>query len=320
MYNNSERSTNHIDVDSTMGNFKHLFDCNLYGYYVESICEHGFKKGYLRFTLFFANPFDPKISSHAPDQWPCKEELDGFKNISEIEQTIKRKNIKVVTLLYKDGCNYEEPSLLKKLLLGRSTYLPNINDLKDNSLLYKVSFDIPTDVIADYITVDKISMNDDGSFVKEINLYTPDKSKFLVETLFHKLNRVESLITEMQCIISEITKHPEIYKKRHDYQLTNTQFDGFWQDCHNSDEERRTVKGYNIENAEYLLNNAKKSFETMREVIYNARHLDIIAEPKESEFTKCSHDICKRPAEKNSRYCNKCIQLPTEKCNFCENE
>ena len=31
---------------------------------------------------------------------------------------------------------------------------------------------------------------------------------------------------------------------------------------------------------------------------------------------KCSHDKCKRIARGNS-YCNKCIQLNTEMCNYC---
>jgi len=283
MYNSSERSTNHIDVDSTMGNFRYLFDLRLYGYYFGD--ENGWysKPGYLKFTLFFANPFDPKISSHKASEWPCKEELDGFKDIKEFEQEIKRKNIQIVTLEYKHGSNYEPPGLLESVITGRHSYLPYIEDLKDNSLLYKVSFDIPVDAIAKYITVDKIMMNDDGSFAKEINLYSPSEDKFLVETLFHKLNRVESILTEMEDIVKEIRSHPEIYEKPHEYKLTNTKFDRFWEDCHNSDEKRRVFDGYNMKNAGSLLNDSKKSFEKMRETMFSARHLDIIAEPKDSK-------------------------------------
>lgn len=32
---------------------------------------------------------------------------------------------------------------------------------------------------------------------------------------------------------------------------------------------------------------------------------------------KCKHDKCKRKAKDNG-YCEKCIQLNTEECNFCK--
>jgi hypothetical protein len=283
MYNCSERSVNHIDVYSTMGNFRDLFDLRLYGYYFERGCGYYDKPGYLKFTLFFANPFDPKISYHKASEWPCKEELDGFKDVKEFEQEIKRKNIQIVTLEYKNGNQYEDPGILEMMLTGRTSYLPQINDLKENSLLYKVSFNIPVEAIADYITVDKIKMNDDGSFAKEINLYSPSKDTFLVETLFHRLNRVESILTEMEDIVGEIRSHPEIYEKSHVYELTNTPYDKYWKDCHDKDEIRRTVDGRNMENAEFLLNESKESFEKMREILSSARYLDIITEPKEQK-------------------------------------
>lgn len=34
-------------------------------------------------------------------------------------------------------------------------------------------------------------------------------------------------------------------------------------------------------------------------------------------MTKCSHDSCKNNAVNGSEYCNRCIQLPTKLCNFC---
>lgn len=34
-------------------------------------------------------------------------------------------------------------------------------------------------------------------------------------------------------------------------------------------------------------------------------------------MTKCSHDSCENNAETGSEYCNRCIQLPTKLCNFC---
>jgi hypothetical protein len=283
MYNCSERSTNHIDVDSTIGNFRHLFDLKLYGYYFEEGCGYYDKPGYLKFTLFFANPFDPKIRDNEANKWPCKEELDGFKDIKEFEQEIKRKNIQIVTLEYKDGRCYEDPGILEKMITGRNSYLPHIEDLKDNSLLYKVSFDIPVDAIANYVTVDKILMNDDGGFAKEINLYSPSKDTFLVETLFRKLNRVESILTEMGDIVREIRLHPEIYEKDHEYKMTNTQYDVFWKDCHDKDEKRRMVDGRNMKNAESLLSESQKSFKNMSEILFGARFLDVNTEPKDLE-------------------------------------
>jgi hypothetical protein len=37
-------------------------------------------------------------------------------------------------------------------------------------------------------------------------------------------------------------------------------------------------------------------------------------------MTKCSHDLCQNNAATGSSYCNRCIQLPTRECNFCNVE
>lgn len=37
-------------------------------------------------------------------------------------------------------------------------------------------------------------------------------------------------------------------------------------------------------------------------------------------MTKCSHDACKNDVCEGSTYCNRCIQLPTKLCNFCNTE
>jgi hypothetical protein len=37
-------------------------------------------------------------------------------------------------------------------------------------------------------------------------------------------------------------------------------------------------------------------------------------------MTKCSHDFCKNEVTDGSPYCDKCIKLPTELCNFCNTE
>lgn len=37
-------------------------------------------------------------------------------------------------------------------------------------------------------------------------------------------------------------------------------------------------------------------------------------------MTKCSHDLCQNNAVEGSSYCNRCIELPTRECNFCNIE
>jgi hypothetical protein len=37
-------------------------------------------------------------------------------------------------------------------------------------------------------------------------------------------------------------------------------------------------------------------------------------------MTKCSHDLCQNNAATGLSYCNRCIQLPTRECNFCNVE
>jgi hypothetical protein len=299
MYNDCERCDDHIDLYATLGSFRSLFDCKLYGYYTPTQCS-GVKEGYLEFTLFFAHPFDFKSGDGDPNG-SCRQEVDGFKGRDDIELEIKRKNIKVVTLEYKDGSNYDEPGILERLF-GRKSYLPQIRELKDNALLYKVTFSVPFDVIADYVTVDKILMRDDGSFGKQKNYHGKNRDKNSIETMFKNIHRIGSLMTEIGVTVNEIKNDPARYKR------DNEEFD--WA------EECRTVGGLNIEHAEILLKKSKKAFEDMAYVLFNARAYDFKAEPEDD--VKCAHDLCIRTAEKDSKYCNKCIQLSTKECNYCK--
>lgn len=299
MYNNCERCDDHIDLGVTLGNFRGIFDYHLYGYYCPSSCG-GAKSGYLEFTLFFAHPFDFKLGKGDPNSF-CKQEVDGFKGREDIELEIKKKNIQVVTLEYKDGCEYCEPGFFEQLF-GKKSYLPQVQELKDNALLYKVTFSVPFDVISDYITVDKILMRDDGSFGKQKNYHGKNKDKNSIETMFKNIQRIESLMTEIGVTVSEIKNDPAKYK------CDNEQFD--WA------EECRTKGGLNIEHSEILLKKVKKAFEEMRYVLFNARAYDFKAEPEDD--VKCAHDLCVRSAGKDSKYCNKCIQLSTKECNYCK--
>jgi len=129
------------------------------------------------------------------------------------------------------------------------------------------------------------------------------------------MRRVSSLLTEMKDLIEEIENHPELYKRKSEFEPTNTQFDAFYKQCHDFDQECRTTRGYNIEHAHELLSRVNKAYDDMKSVIFQSRYFDVKAEPTVSE--KCSHWNCNRIAEPGSKFCNKCIQLNTKQCNFC---
>lgn len=294
-----------MDYDATTGDFHYLFDNILYGYYYPSWCKKGKHTHSLNFILFFRDPFDPVLDEPIwgkPD-WNgfCKNETDTFKSIEEFNQEIKRKNIQIVTVEYKDGCNYEDPSFLEKLF-GTKSYLPQYTNLKENSILYKVEFNIPFDVLSDHIKVDKIQYTSKEK-EKIISIYNPKDTDNIVQQLFLKMKRAESNIEEMGIIFDKIKKDPIRFKQDN--------ADNSWA--------KECVKdGCNIEHADILYKKLQRDMESMHKILWQARYFDIKAEPDEVNDTKCSHDLCIRNRVDGSEYCDKCVQLPTKQCNFCE--
>lgn len=307
MYNDIEKCANHMDYDATTGDFHYLFDNILYGYYYPSWCKKEKHTDSLNFVLFFRDPFDPVLDTptlgRADFNGFCKKELDTFKSIEEFNQEVKRKNIQIVTVEYKDACNYEDPSFFEQLM-GCKSYLPNITDLKENSMLYKVEINIPLDVIADYITVDKIQYTSNEK-EKSVSIYNPKDTKNIVQQLFLKMKRAESNIEEMGIIFDKIKRDPARFKRDN--------IDNSWaKECVND--------GLNIEHADTLYRKLKTDMDNMHKVLWQARYFDIHAEVEEPVDTKCSHTLCTRQKEEGSDYCNQCVRLSTKQCNFCKKE
>jgi hypothetical protein len=310
MYNDIEKCANHIDYESTSCEFRDLFDLRLYGYYNPmGGCQCGnpaFKEHHLTFVLFFGDPFDPlldePIFGRKDFNGFCKHETDTFESLKEFEEEIKKKDIQIVTLEYKDGTRYSEPEFLERLF-GVKSYLPQVTGLKEHSMLYKVTVNIPIDVIADYITVDKVFYTNAKQKVNSI--YNPKDTKNIVQQLFLKMKRAESNIEEMGMIFDKIKKDPARFKRDN--------ADNSWaKECVND--------GLNIEHADTLYRKLKTDMDNMHKVLWQARYFDIHAEVEEPVDTKCSHKVCTRQKVEGSDYCNQCVQLNTKECNFCKKE
>ena len=88
MYNDVERCENHMDYFATTGDFDDIFNDVLYGYYYGR--DQGGERKHLKFTLFFADPFDPVIR----DSDGCgfnKREQDSFKSDLPNQKQSKQK-------------------------------------------------------------------------------------------------------------------------------------------------------------------------------------------------------------------------------------
>lgn len=325
MYNDTERCDNHIDYFATIGHLESIFKGVLYGYYYEyQQCD---EQTNIKFTMYFVTPFDNVYARKYGDcNGNYKTDMAGFKNYVLKEKSTELKNMQVVPLQYDDYyANNEEgfyktrPAIMEafktniykderertffeKLLKKDTKGNPfQIKEVLDHNMFYKVTFEVPFDAIANYVRVDKILI--EGDTEKTKNLYEAT-DRNLVEGLERQLKRARSIVNEMESLIKRIRANPEKFKR------DNTNSDWF--------EECRTKGGFNIENAEFLLNKVKADFEKMEEVLYSAMTFDLTKEPKEVEDTKCSHDLCVRERVKGSKFCNACIQLSTKECNYCK--
>lgn len=320
MYNDVERCENHMDYFATTGDFDDIFNDVLYGYYYGR--DQGGERKHLKFTLFFADPFDPVIR----DSDGCgfnKKEHDSFNSDLPQPETVETKNMQINPLQYDDWYGGDErglyprtvPSfdeaLVNNIYYDKRTFFQKlfhknsyqIKTLRDNSLLYKVTFDLPFDVIEKYIIIDKILRENGNEKVKHIYYSSNDSN--LVESLFKKMKCLESNLLEMGDLIRDIRKNPSKYKRNNS--------DDLWA--------KENIKdGFNIENAEFLYQKVKSDVEKMHAVLWQARYFDIHAEPMEPEDRKCSHKLCTRDRIHGSDYCSECVQLSTKQCNFCKKE
>jgi hypothetical protein len=204
----------------------------------------------------------------------------------------------ITTNIYK---NEQDHGFFGKFFKEKNPH--QIKKILDHNMFYKVTFEVPFDIIADYITVDKILIDGDTEKTKEL-YSSPDRNS--VDGLAKRLKRARSILDEMDVLIKKIRADPEKFKKDNSKDAWYT--------------ELTTERKFNIENAEFLLNKTQTAFEKMEEVLYNAMTFDIDREPKEEIDTKCSHWLCTRERENGSKYCDQCVQLPTKQCNHCKEQ
>ena len=322
MYNDIKRCDNHIDYFTTLGQLNEIFKGVLYGYYYE-YQQSDLTKPTIKFTLYFVTPFDNiYVKKYGDYNRSYQKEMDGFKNTTLNIKSESTKNMQIVPLQYDDYYAGDERGLIDKtrpsfneaittniykddrgfferLIHKKSPY--QIKEILDHDMFYKVTFNVPFDVIADYVTVDKILVN--GDIEKTKNLYSPPDINY-VDGLSKRLRRTRSLLDEMEVLIQKIRSDPIKFKKDNK--------DSDWS------EECRTKGGLNIDNAAFLFKKTKADFEKMQDVLFNAMAFDIHKEPKELVETKCSHDLCIRDRIEGSKFCGKCIQLSTVECNYCQ--
>jgi hypothetical protein len=319
MYNSVSRCTNHIDYDATTGEFRSLFRMVLYGYFAPRHSYHPKTSNNfsdtLQFTLYFADPFDPKTEQYASEF--SKDELRGFEHVQaqEQEHTIPLKNIQVNPLQYRDphhvptvenaftNNSYGDARPFFKRILHNNR--EHINKVMENSILYRVTFDVPYDAICEYISVDKIFFFDGKE--KTYNVHARGTGSYnTVENLFKKMKRTESLIGEIYEILQYMNEHKDIFVK--------PVATGYGAD---HVDRCRNFEKFNLEHSTELCKRLQDAYTTMHDVMWQARYFDFHAEPKKELDTKCSHQLCNRVREPGSQYCNRCIQLNTRECNMC---
>ena len=324
MYNDIDRADNHIDMFATMGHMNEIFKGVLYGYFFEyQQCDD---KPFLKYSLYFVTPFDnTDWKRYGDSNGFCKRDLDGFESTILTPKSVPTKNMQVVPLQYDDyyggddegnsipktrptikelittNIYKDDRSFFDKLFHKKSPY--QIKEILDHNMFYKVTFEVPFDVIAHYITIDKILITDDTEKTKL--LYSATNLNY-VDELIKSLARARSIINEMDSLITKIKADPAKFKKDN--------CDSDWA------EECRTKGGLNLEAAEVLFNKCKADFEKMESVLYGATTWDLSKEPKDVPDTKCSHDLCMRDKEQGSKYCKYCIQLSTKECTRCKKE
>lgn len=323
MYNDIERADNHIDQAATQGNVNEIFRGVLYGYYYEyHQCDN---KPFLKFSLYFVTPFDNvDWKKYGDCNGFCKRDLDGFKSSVLKNKDAPTKNMQVVPLQYDDyhggdGEGNDIPKTRPKIIEAFTTNIYKdetqgffnkifhkkssyqIKELLNHNMFYKVTFEVPFEVIADYISVDKILIEDDTEKTK--SMYVATHLNY-VDGLMKSLVRARSIVNEMGSLIEKIKADPIKFKKDNS--------DSDWA------EECRTKGGLNLENAEVMFNKTKDDFDKMERALYGAMTWDLTKEPKDIPDTKCSHDLCVRDKKTGSKYCKWCIQLPTKQCNYCK--
>jgi hypothetical protein len=189
-----------------------------------------------------------------------------------------------------------------KRFLHKNPY--QVKEFKENSILYKVTFDVPFSEIADFITVDKTFIQ--NGVEQNKTLYSPKDDDNKVEELFKTMERAESLIHEMNRLITTINSHPDRYKRP----VNNG---------YGSEFNREMREKYSSENASVMIQKVKKDFEQMRDVVFQMRYFDVKAEISDlNKPKKCAHDMCINTSAPGSQYCNSCVQMNTRECNFCK--
>jgi len=319
-YNSIERADNHIDHDSTTGNFGYLFDLPIYGYYYYK--KHcGSRDNNLTFALYFTNTLFRETETN---QWPSADELRGFKRVPEIPLTDDMKNVQIIPVERSDyqcdNPDVVDASFFKRLFSRRSTSTMNTRMARDGntSMLYKVTFDIPFDAIAHHVTVEK-TLRHEGTQQKK-TLYNPAPSlDNPVEELFKELNMVRSHIDTMQRIARYIKTNPDTFK-RVPHPIDPSYSIRYQQQCRDFDENYRSQ--YNIELVELMIQKVQNAVRDMSESIWHARYADIVSELEElKKPKKCRHEKCQRFAVLGSPYCGQCIKrMHPSECSCCGTE
>lgn len=321
-YNDVGRCDNYMDYFATTGVLHNIFLEPLYGYFYHS--HQCGPRDRLTFSLFFVDPFDPVLDKHNDPNGFCKNEVEGFSEVPKTELSPEISGMQINPLQYDDYyAGKEDGTLLPKTVPTIDEAITNniyfdkrhffkrflhknpyqIKEFKENSILYKVTLDIPFEAIANFITVDKTLIHDGTEQIKR--LYSPEVGTNQVEELFKTMERAESLVKEMGKLIRHINSHPELYK-----QPGKTGYGSKF------NQEMR--EKYSSENASVMIQKVAKDFEQMRDVVFQMRYFDIKAELEElNKPLKCAHDVCVNPAALGSQYCSSCVQLNTKECNFC---
>lgn len=321
-YNDVARCDNYIDYFATTGMLHDIFLEPLYGYFYHP--HQCGPRDRLKFSLFFVNPFDPVLNNCNDPNGFCKNEVEGFSDIPKTEPSTEVCGMQINPLQYDDYyAGKEDGTLLPKTLPTIDEAITNniyfdkrhffkrlfnknpyqIKEFKENSILYKVTFDVPFSAIANFVTVDKSFIQDGNEQNKRI--YSPEVGTNQVEELFKTMERAKSLVQEMQKLIQYINSNLEVYKQP-----------GKTKDSSKFNQEM--CEKYNSKNASVMIQKVAKDFEQMQDVVFQMRYFDVKAELSElNKLQKCAHDVCINPAAPGSRYCSSCIQINTRECNFC---
>jgi hypothetical protein len=344
-YHEVKKCSDHQDYNLTTGDLSDVLGDILYGYHYDSNKQ---KANIYEFDLFFTCPFDDEyVKKYGDHNGFSKDNQKQFEEYGILTEETTKDKIQKIPLQYDDhtpavycDCDHNgefdrvvptfkeactnniygdirKRTFFERLIKRNNPY--QIKGVIERSMLYRMRLKLPFDVIAEHITVDKIQYAQNGT-EKYIPMYTSTRNTCnKVEDLKKNLNRMQSIMSEIEQNIADIQAEPEKYMRPHEYTATNTRFDPFWKKCHDTDEEDRNTK-YNLKNGDHLLKKCKSEFKKMEDVMFRAAWYDVEQDPIDPTDTKCSHNKCNRERAKGSEYCDKCVQLPTKECNFCKCE